>query len=343
MSVGVYVCDETGALVAVNPAGLDCLGASSIEEVRDPKHPYHFPTLYYEDGREIPPDRLPLQRALRGEEVVEEMEMYDHQKRGVIILRTRSSPIRNADGVIIGAVKVATDVTREHELNTAKDEFVKTAAHELKTPIAIIKANADAALDAMRGESGPARRHLEGLSRGVDRIDRLINSLLDLLDLQGSIFSFSRTPIRLDRLIESAIAKLPDASASRVAFIASLPVLVRCDEPRMRRALYSLVDNAIKYSPRGSQVEVGLERTGDLALTTVRDHGFGIPSDKQPRIFEKFFRAHAGTPRDMGGIGVGLFVTREIVAQHGGRIWFESVENVGTTFFVELPVEGMAL
>ena len=111
------------------------------------------------------------------------------------------------------------------------------------------------------------------------------------------------------------------------------------DPARLRRAIYSLIDNALKYSPSDSSVDVTLSSNGRVARLAVRDHRVGIPTDKQARIFEKFFRAHVGTPVDAGGIGVGLFIAREIITQHGGRIWFES-DGRGTVFHVELPVDG---
>ena len=139
---------------------------------------------------------------------------------------------------------------------------------------------------------------------------------------------------------DGALARLPVKAARRVHVVSPVDVSVECDEARMRRALYSILDNALKYSSSSSQVELAVRAGEGMVHLEIRDHGVGIPAAKQANVFDKFFRAHAGTPHDAGGIGVGLFVARAIIVQHGGRIWFESVEHRGTTFFVELPLEG---
>jgi two-component system, OmpR family, sensor histidine kinase VicK len=341
MAVGVFVCDATGELIAANPTALCMIGATSVAELRsDAPTPFHFPNARLEDGRPMTAENKPMARALKGEEVVHELEILDHHDREKCVLRTRTAPIRDQAGAIIGAVKVAIDVTREHELQRVKEEFVRVAAHELKTPVTVIKANAQAALDGLPDASEPMRRLLEAVNRGADRIDRLVSSLLDMSDLQGGLYRFSRLPVRLDELVDEAVRRLPIRAAARVHITGNSPIEVRCDQRRIRQAVSSLLDNALKYSSKDSAVEVSLDGSDGVALLSIRDRGVGIPVEKQEHVFEKFFRAQADTPGDVGGMGVGLFVAREIVTQHGGRIWFESTERQGTVFHVELPVCG---
>jgi signal transduction histidine kinase len=118
----------------------------------------------------------------------------------------------------------------------------------------------------------------------------------------------------------------------------SAPVEIEGDAARLRRAIRSIVDNALRYSPGKSPVEVSLSRRDGVADLSVADHGFGIPPDERERVFEKFYRGHARAPGQIGGIGVGLFLAREIITLHGGRIWFDSAKDQGTVFHVELPV-----
>jgi signal transduction histidine kinase len=205
-----------------------------------------------EDGTVIPRERMPFERALAGEPVVFEVELYDHVWRGTLTLRTRTTPLRDSSNAIIGAVKVAVDVTKENELARVKDEFIRQAAHELKTPIALIKAKAEVALT----EGAAPTQQLEGVVRGVDRMDGLINSLLDLLDIQGGLFSFSRFPVALERVLAGAIQRLPERAAQRVRITASTSSRVQCDEARLRRAISSLIDNSLKYSPPSTPVRV---------------------------------------------------------------------------------------
>lgn len=339
MAVGVFVVDAAGHFLVVNTVALRMIGARSLDEVRGDHSHFHFATMRFEDGTPIPPDSSPVHRALAGEDSVEALELRDEADGGKIALRCQASPLRSPSGAIVGAVKVCLDVTKEYELSRVKDDFIRTAAHELKTPLAIIAANAERALDAFEHGTGVAPRSLEGLRRGIERADRLINSLLDLVDVQGGLFSVARAPVQLDELLDGVIARLASSGAARVRVTETSPITILGDEPRLRRAVQSVLDNALKYSPRTAPVEVALGIDGDSALLSIRDRGIGIPLDKQSHIFERYFRAHAGTPNDAGGLGVGLFVTKEIVNQNGGRIWFESSENQGTVFYFQFPLE----
>ena len=158
MGVGVFVCDRDGTMLVANDAALKICGVKSVEQLRG--HPLHAPR--FADGQPIPREARPFPRALAGEEVVFEMELFDDDTRGTVVLRTRTAPMRDAAGVIVGAVKVAVDVSKEYELAQVKDEFVRQAAHQLKTPISIIKANAET---VVASQSKPTEQQMQGLIR----------------------------------------------------------------------------------------------------------------------------------------------------------------------------------
>src|SRR6185436_10501289 len=124
----------------------------------------------------------------------------------------------------------------------------------------------------------------------------------------------------------------PAATHHRLVVNAPEAVVVSADPPRLEQAVRRLVDNAVRYSPPGD-VEIDVATSEKHVVISVRDHGIGIPADQQHRIFELFFRAHAGTPHDVGGLGIGLFMAREITLRHGGEMWFESEEGRGSTFY----------
>ncbi len=124
-----------------------------------------------------------------------------------------------------------------------------------------------------------------------------------------------------------------------IRVVESEPIIVQADRVRLERVLDKLLDNAVRYSPRGGLVEVTASVRGHEAVVCVSDHGVGIAADKQDRIFERFYRAHTDTPHDYGGMGVGLYISREIIAQHGGRMSFVSTEGRGSRFCFALPVK----
>jgi signal transduction histidine kinase len=331
---GVMVFDAQGKLTAINKTGLRILSAQCLEELLERKPP----VARDEEGTPIPPDCSPVARALRGEQVVHQLELLDGQKGPRVVLRARATPIRDQAGAIIGVVKTLTDVTYEHALERLKEDFIRVAAHELKTPVTLIRANAEATSNSLPDLPTSARQLLDALVRGADRIDRLVSSLLDLLELQGGLLSLSCRRVRLDQILAEVVSQLPRAAAARIRIPESPPVEVFGDARRLRQVTRALLDNAIKFSALRTPIEVTLARDERSVHLKVRDHGFGIPARAREHIFEKFFRAHSGTPQDTCGIGVGLFVAREIVRQHGGSIGFESVEREGTVFDVELPL-----
>jgi signal transduction histidine kinase len=118
--------------------------------------------------------------------------------------------------------------------------------------------------------------------------------------------------------------------------------VVVADRERIGRVITSLVDNAVRFSPEGGPVETRVEPDGSEVTISIRDRGLGIPPERQAHVFERYYRAHAGTPEDYGGLGIGLEMSREIVQRHGGRMWFESAPGVGSTFRFSLPLAGSA-
>src|SRR3954468_14860819 len=189
MAVGVFVCDASGKLIAVNAAGLRIAGASNVDAMAGhAPDPFHLRNPRQEDGTPIPRECMPMARALAGESIVNELEIFDDETRGTVVLRTRTAPLRDKSGAIVGAVKVAVDVSREHELERVKEEFIRVAAHELKTPVTVMKANAEAALDQWAEAPAALRGILETINRGADRMDRLVSSLLDMSEFQGGLF-----------------------------------------------------------------------------------------------------------------------------------------------------------
>jgi two-component system sensor histidine kinase VicK len=368
---GVFACDAEGHLTLVNPSGTRMLRLPEGVGPRHVREIARLVSIHHEDGRAFSPEEQPLARALAGETVVQEEQVIaDPERHRDLHLRTSAAPIRNEGGAVLGAVAVARDVTDVIQLEQVKDQFIRVAAHELKTPVAIMKGYA---LALLRGADDlpPARRSLlEAVARGADRMGRIVD---DILAVSQAVLDMPKpTSERLDlrRLVEDGIAAVPAPSRSRIR-LASAPdeLFVRGDAERLRQVLGSLLDNAVKYSPGGGGIDVELavtevddrgsarlagsrpdpsELAGEdgpaapprlAAQVSVHDRGVGIPADKQGRIFELFFRAHTDTPHDYGGMGVGLYLAKDMIARQGGRMWFESDENSGTTFHFTVPLE----
>ncbi|TAK36977.1 MAG: PAS domain S-box protein [Chloroflexota bacterium] len=338
----VYVCDTEGNITLANDAALRLVGMSSLAELS--RYPLaEHPTLYqirHPDGSPVAAAEMPLTRALRGETVVSQELTFRHPgtERDTYV-RISAAPIKDEQGKIVRAVAVSRDVTELSELDRLKDQFIAVAAHELKTPVTIMKGYAQALLRT--GERTTEQRHkmLEAIDRGSARIDAVVQDLLDISKLATGRLELTIAPIDLSELASLCVDhEALTAERHRIRLASLQPVSIQGDRDRLEQVLMNLLDNAVKYSPRGGDIEVAVNVSDGEAVVSVRDQGVGIPKEKQSRIFQRFYSAHTRTQHDFGGMGVGLHICSEIVVRHGGRMWFESEEGKGSTFYFSLPL-----
>ena len=220
-----------------------------------------------------------------------------------------------------------------------KRDFLTAVAHELRTPTMIIKGYAQR-LRKVANLSTDEAQALSAMERASKRIERLTESIVDLSAITLGRIVLSMEHADLADLALQAINSAPGASTHTVHFVPSLPAArVFVDPLRMRRVVAELIENAARCSSAGSEIDVEIRVEGQKAMLSVRDHGVGISREARDRIFEPFFHAHSGSPNDVGGLGLGLFLAREIVLRHGGAIAFESPHGRGTTFTVTLPLD----
>jgi signal transduction histidine kinase len=233
------------------------------------------------------------------------------------------------------AVAVLRDVTPARRLDELRDEFLSTAAHEFKTPLAVVKAYAQ----LLRKREPAEDQALGVILRQVERLNRLVEHLLDASRLRSGGRDLRRERFDLAALAAEVVERMRPASPRHALEIRSeRPAPVEADRERLERVITSLVDNAIRFSPAGGDVAVSVAQVDGEAVLSVEDHGLGIPPERQARIFERYYRAHAGTSDDYGGLGVGLDMSRETVVRLGGRMWFESAPGQGSRFHFSLPL-----
>ncbi len=241
-----------------------------------------------------------------------------------------------------GTVYAFRDVTDERAVEQMKTDFVSTVSHELRTPLAAIYGAAmtlrrrDVALDETQRD-----RLLEIVSGEADRLARIVNDILWASRLESG-----RMSIAIERCDAGALAtevvdvlqaRAPEGVEIAVKKARGLPP-VAADPDKLRQILTNLIDNAIKYSPDGGRVEVEVGRSGGRVRFRVGDEGLGVPPAEQDRIFEKFFRLDPNLTRGVGGTGLGLYISRELVTRMNGRVWVDSDGRTGSAFFVELPI-----
>lgn len=336
MADAVLVVDQRRGVVDANRAAVELLGVSSRDELLLSLDAWadRF-ELRTASGDPIDRTRLASNRALEGERVAAYEAIARRRDGRDVFLSITASPVVVGTGSSRLAVTILRDISAARRLEELRDEFLSTAAHELKTPLAVIKAYAQLLQKREAGET----QGLVVIQRQVDRLNRLVQHLLDTTRLR--IDAGEGHPERFDLgalahdVVERARASAPSHALS---VLCAAPAPIFADRERIARVIASLVDNAVRFSPAGGPVAAQVEARGGQAIFSIEDHGLGIPPERQGRIFERFYRAHAGTPQDYGGLGLGLEMSREIVVRHGGRMWFESEQGAGSTFHFSLPL-----
>jgi two-component system CheB/CheR fusion protein len=186
-----------------------------------------------------------------------------------------------------------------------------------------------------------ARPQLEAIIRSCDRMNRLSENLRDISSFILGRLRLTREHVDLSALLRSAVKRAEQSSPKHQFVVkAHAGVYVTVDSARVMQALRQMLDNAVAFSPDGGAIEIELETDTECAVVSVHDRGVGIPARCQQSIFTPFFKAHAMTEIDAGGLGAGLYLAREIARRHGGDLWFESIEGKGSRFRLKLPREG---
>jgi PAS domain S-box-containing protein len=227
------------------------------------------------------------------------------------------------------------------DLSRLKDEFLSIASHELRTPVTSIKGYTQLAKTLIReNDLHTSEEYLDIALDQIDRMSRLILELLDVSRIETGRLEIRREPIPWTAFVSDVVHRHPTALSER-QFQLNVPVghkRVLGDRDRLEQVLGNLMENAVKYSPDGSEILVSVDDRGDQLVTSVADRGIGIPTDELGQVFERFHRGRQVSSTNYGGLGLGLYITKQIVERHGGTIWVESREGLGTTFSFSLPV-----
>ena len=257
------------------------------------------------------------------------------------ILQAHGSVLRDAGGNGIGAVVVLNDVTRLRRLEQVRRDFVANVSHELRTPITSIKGFVETLLDGALEDPEDARRFLEIVAKQADRLNAILG---DLLTLSGIEEGEEKASIALEVMplrgtLEAALQLCANKASIKniTVHLDCAPTLAaRINPSLLEQAVVNLVDNAIKYSPSGSDVLVKAGESNGMVIR-VEDRGCGVAAEHLPRLFERFYRVDKARSRSLGGTGLGLAIVKHVITAHGGRVSVESAPGIGSTFTIHLP------
>ena len=226
-------------------------------------------------------------------------------------------------------------------LNRLKEDFMSMASHELRTPLTSLLAYADL-LHLLLEREGSQRtiQYVSKMEAQLEKLNRLVSDLLDISKVQAGKLVYTNERVLVDELVREIVENVQlTAPQHSIVIEAGITCEVVGDRDRLGQVLTNLLSNAIKYSPQAEQVLVRLACTPEEVIVSVQDFGIGIPSDSQERVFEQFYRGTSLVERRFPGLGIGLYITHQIIAHHGGRIWVESVPGQGSTFSFALPLK----
>ncbi len=348
---GVFAIDNHRRLTLINPAAQEICGITEQDAVGKP----YDTVLQFELEKNGKPATKFVDQALAGRLTnMEEHTVLVRADGKRIQVADSSAPIRDVRNKVIGAIIVFRDISKEYELDKAKNEFVSLASHQLRTPLSAINWYGEMLLSGDAGKLNKSQHeYVDEIFEGSQRMVELVNSLLDVSRLEVGKLHNEPAPTNVKELIESLEKELAvSVQSKKLRLTKDLTALpdVTADPKQLRMIVQNLMSNAVKYTPAKGSVSLtlkkaskqdveasGLQSGSSYWLFSVADTGYGIPKEDQMRIFSKMFRADNVRKLDVEGTGLGLYIVKEVVEKMGGKVWFESMDSVGTTFYVVLP------
>ncbi|MFS7409844.1 cell wall metabolism sensor histidine kinase WalK [Carnobacterium maltaromaticum] len=332
MTDGVIATDRRGKVVIINETALELLnltqdkavGYSILEILKIQEH-------------------FTLRHLL---ETQEELILDFSTENNEVTLRGEFSLIQRETGFISGLVCVLHDITEQEKVERERRDFVSNVSHELRTPLTSMRSYLEALNDGAWKDPDIAPRFLAVTQEETDRMIRMITDLLNLSRMDAGKDTFELEYVNINELFSHVLNRfdmmLQSADKPVKPFVikrdfTKRDLWVEVDADKMIQVLDNIMNNAIKYSPSGGTITCRLMETHNNIVISIADEGLGVPKKDIPHVFDRFFRVDKARARSMGGTGLGLAISKEVVQKHGGKIWLESIENKGSTFFISLP------
>jgi PAS domain S-box-containing protein len=354
LPAGVTLRDAEGKLFMYNAAALAlAVNRSEVQAARETGGPPVEPIweIVREDGQAVHRPHLPSQEAVITGNSIRGQQLLLQQGNGQCIpVLVNAAPVYDAQGNITSGVAVFQDITALKELERHKDEFISVASHELRSPLTVIRGQAQFLQRQLhkqekQGQLPPVWQHflesMEGIEAQTGRMNDLVNDLLDASKIQAGKLTLRRAPVPLMPLL-TRVLKHWEPTAPQHQFVLELDeqiaqVVGQWDATRIEQILNNLLGNAVKYSPEGGKITIRGKVVEQQVLLQIQDEGMGIPPEALAHLFERFYRAvNVGM---ISGTGLGLYISHQLAVAHGGALWPESAGlGQGSTFSLRLPL-----
>lgn len=336
LPVGVIITDRFGKIVRAN---------KTIEKIVGEKIPLGYIAgqnmyiKYHENGKLINPSDTPLALALKGKATIGKEYTVPKSGNRTVSIKINSSAIHNKKGELIAAASIISDITDQKVLEKRKDDFINMASHELKTPLTSmilylsslqkrVKTNQDKSLV----------NTVKRIQNQTENLKELVDDLLDVSRLNTGKLRYNHEKFEINKLISEIVIGLQETTAQKIIFTKNKPIEVFADRFRITQVLTNLISNAIKYSSQQGKINIKSEKKGKEVIVSVKDSGIGINKSELSKIFDRLYQVTDDHEKTFPGLGMGLYISKEIISKHHGKIWVESEKGIGSTFFFSLPV-----
>jgi len=332
---GVFTTDKNGNISSWNGGAKRLFGYKEEEIIGK-----SFSIIFTNEDREDSFPQKEIRQAKEKGKVISE-RLHVRKNGSLFWASGLVYPLKDEKKVHRGFTFILIDHTQEKAAGKRKDDFISTATHELKTPIAsmrlfaeIVKRQTEKTGDVIGLES------VNELNIQLDRLTALMNYLLDVAKIEQGNLKLAKTSFDVDSFLKETITIIKNISTERTILLTrNADKEIYADIERLSQVLTNLISNAIKYSPEKSKIIVNSSRDKDSIIISVQDFGFGISRIDQKLIFGRFYRAHIAVDHNIGGIGLGLYIAMQIIKAHNGKMWVKSVEGKGSTFFFSIPIK----
>jgi two-component system phosphate regulon sensor histidine kinase PhoR len=342
LAEGVVILERTGRIAQVNRLGRSMLDWAEI--------PPHAPAdltrilgFCEPDGTPVSNDRLALVRCMKEGQTIIGQQVKLMRPWGEVDLQVSAAPLFDPAGRVNGAVAILGDITELKRMDRLKSEFIATVSHEVRTPLAAMLGYAQLILDGDAGDVVPEQRqYLDIIANNTARLTQLIGNLLDIERIESGKIKLERKSLNISELLQDVEATFRLAAKQKGLTLSAriAPDLhVAGDPDSLNQVFANFLSNAVKYTREGT-IRIEAEPKSGEVCVTVADTGIGMTQESLSKLFTKFYRADDDYARKAGGTGLGLVISRAIVAQHGGRIEISSAHGKGTEFRVYLPSTG---
>lgn len=338
MAEGVGIVDVEGNLTYANPMAQKILGIKQSEILTRTYHDPKWQNLRL-DGSELPVEEHPMSVIMvTGEPVFDHEIAVQPPDAERFYISINAAPIKDEHGTIVGGIGTFMDVTNRRKSIQHKDEFISVASHELRTPVTSLQASLQL-LNRMKDNPSPVMlpKLIDQANRSLNRVSILIEDLLNATKMASGQLHLNKKLTVLSELVADCCNHVRTGGEYDIITTGDKDLQANIDADKIDQVIVNLVNNAVKYAPQSKDIYIDIAREGDYAKISITDQGPGIPPEKLPHLFDRYYRVDT-SGNQYSGLGLGLYICSEIIKKHEGKIGANSQLGQGSTFWFTMPL-----